>query len=86
MTGHTNLAPVTNETVLDAYDQLTLAREVFDWMEALSGAICASLDNGHTDRANRLAGVAQYLSGRYVQHFEEEAGALISVARKGAAA
>ncbi len=86
MNAQANVAPSTNEAVLDAYDQLTLAREVCDWMEALSGAICASLDNGHTDRANRLAGVAQYLSGRYVQHFEEEAGALIRAAEKVAVA
>lgn len=86
MTAQVNVVPPVD--LVDAmYDQTTLALELFGWMEALSQAICSSIDNGHVDRANRLAAVAQYISTQQVDLFESTARELTAnhgIGQKGA--
>jgi len=72
MTAQVNVVPPV-DLVDEMYDQTTLALELFGWMEALAQAICSAIDNGHTDRANRLASVAQYISTQQCDLFEATA-------------
>lgn len=71
MTAQVNVAPPIDP--MDVYDKMTLARELFDWMEGLSGAICTALDGGNADRANKLAAVAQYIAYQHREQFERYA-------------
>ncbi len=60
---------------MDVYDHCTQAREIFEWMEALSGAIGDASTNEIWGpyRAKRLAGLMHYLATDWSAHFDHVA-------------
>jgi len=61
MSKHSIVATVAD----DAINQLQTAREYMGWIDSLSWVIQSTLKAGHTHHAERLASIAQYLSGDY---------------------
>ncbi|MEA9997196.1 hypothetical protein QN382_03520 [Pseudomonas sp. 10B1] len=64
----TEVTNVANEAV----DQLQVAKEYLDWFDSLSWAISVTLKAGHSQHAQRLAGVVQYLAGDYQSLLESD--------------
>ena len=58
---------------VDTIDNLTQARDVLNWMEALNWATCEALKSEHPSRAKHLAALGQYLAGDWANHFECQA-------------
>lgn len=57
---------------MEVYDHCTQAREIFQWMEALSGAITDASKNETWGpyRAKRLAGLMHYLATDWGAYFD----------------
>jgi len=58
---------------IDAFDNLTLAREILHWMAAVNWAAAQAMKAGHTDYAKHLAGLGQHISDDWANHFDVEA-------------
>lgn len=61
---------------IDAYDNVTQAREILQWMEALGAATQEALSSNHISRAKALAGLTCYLGNDWANHFDCLAEAL----------
>lgn len=68
----------------DAYDNVTQAREILQWMEALGAATHEALSANHLSRAKALAGLTCYLGNDWANYFDckaEELNAARGVAK-----
>lgn len=76
MTASMNAAIETTVCPIDAYDNVTQAREILQWMEALGAATCDALKANNLSRAEALAGLTSYLGCDWANHFDCKAGEL----------
>jgi len=74
----TETATETTVCPIDAYENATQARDILNWVEAISWAASKALKNGDTTRAQHFAGLGQYLAHAWSGHFEYEADSLSS--------
>jgi len=73
MTASMNAAIETTVCPIDAYDNVTQAREILQWMEALGAATSDALKANNLSRAKALAGLTSYLGIDWSNHFDCEA-------------
>ena len=67
-------APIkTTVCPIDAHDTLTQAREILQWTAAVNWAAAQAIKVGHTQYAKHLAGLGQYISDDWANHFDCEA-------------
>lgn len=64
---------------IDAYDHLTQAREILQWLEALSWATGEALKRQAPTHARHLATLSQYLACDWANHFDCQAEQLANV-------
>ncbi|MFI8739586.1 hypothetical protein [Stutzerimonas zhaodongensis] len=78
-------APIENNACpIDAIDNVTQAREILQWMEALGAATRDALNNNQLSRAKALASLTSYLGCDWSNHFDckaEELNAAHGVAK-----
>ncbi len=71
-----NAAVETAVSPIDAYENVTQAREILQWMEALGAATSHALKANNLSRAKALAGLTCYLGNDWANHFDLLAEAL----------
>ncbi|NKQ11513.1 hypothetical protein [Pseudomonas sp. SST3] len=76
MTASMNAAIETTVCPIDAYDNVTQAREILQWMEALGAATSDALKTNDLSRAKALAGLTSYLGNDWANHFDCQAESL----------
>tara|TARA_R110000868_G_scaffold6539_1_gene36873 strand:+ start:1436 stop:1693 length:258 start_codon:yes stop_codon:yes gene_type:complete len=67
-------SPENENYAIDAYDNATLAKNLMEWMEAISSSMVDAAndkDRRLEDRVKALASLAQYLASDWKNHFEE---------------
>ena len=73
MSASMNAAIETTVCPIDAYDNVTQAREILNWVEAISWATSAALAKGDATKAKHLAAMGQYLASDWANHFDYQA-------------
>ncbi|WP_218171900.1 hypothetical protein [Pseudomonas yamanorum] len=71
-----HITPPFSAEASEAVDNLRVALEYTAWFGALGCAISNSIKTGHQQRAERLAGLAQYLADDYLSMLEHDVKSL----------